>query len=241
MIPVSEKASTFEHHVLMFEARLAAVEQAIDDHTYVPGQWQGLLVDIQSSDESVILDNQQAITRTSNKLHRRNGFVEFPYRVGLLMEVTIAVISIYCLTASTFAAQVVGAILLPLCLQPLLKLLAASLIGLKYAYSYLWYFEPRFKMEYGSYLLLGPWQKVFLQMAGSIGTPLALLAGFFLVQGYALFSYLLLAGAIGALGMQILAFVAAWQGVSRVGPFYLKTLTTPAMLASELKRILSSR
>jgi hypothetical protein len=44
-----------------------------------------------------------------------------------------------------------------------------------------------------------------------------------------------LAGFILTASMQIAAFIAAWLGVRKVGPFLLTTLTTPALLAKELK------
>ena len=35
--------------------------------------------------------------------------------------------------------------------------------------------------------------------------------------------------------MQVTAFAAVWLGVRKVGPFLLTNLTTPALLAKELK------
>ena len=122
-------------------------------------------------------------------------------------------------------------------MQPGLKLIAGAILGVRYSYVYLWYFEPRFKMAYGSYALLTPAQKVTLHAAGSIGTPIALFVGYLALTSAPVLAYLCLAGSVGALGMQVAAFVAVMNGIKKVGPFQLTTLTTPATLAFELKKM----
>ena len=125
--------------------------------------------------------------------------------------------------------------MLALCLQPLIKISMGIILGVRYSYVYLWYVEPRFKMSFGTYYKLERWQKLVLQLSGSIGTPIALLAGWRVLGDVPLLAFLCLVGALAALLMQVSAFVAVWFGVRKLGPFLLTNLTTPALLAKEWK------
>ncbi len=78
-------------------------------------------------------------------------------------------------------------------------------------------------------------------LAGSVGTPVALLVGFFVLADQPVLAWLSLAGFAATTIMQVGAFIAAWVGVTRVGPFLLTSLTTPATAAKELKALLQQR
>ena len=90
-------------------------------------------------------------------------------------------------------------------------------------------------MQFGTYQKLERWKKIVVQLLGSIGTPLALFIGWAVLSDEPLLSVLLLASALAATLMQVTAFVAVWLGARRLGPFLLSNLTTPALLAKELK------
>ena len=75
------------------------------------------------------------------------------------------------------AAVVLRTVLLALTGQPLVKVTLGLLLGVRYAYAYLWYVEPRFKIRYSTYIALTPRRRVLLNLTGSIGTPLVLAAG----------------------------------------------------------------
>jgi hypothetical protein len=137
--------------------------------------------------------------------------------------------------------RIIAVIALALCLQPGIKLLVGILLGIRYSYVYLWFFEPRFKMSYGTYLATPTWARVLFQFFGSIGTPIALCLGYILLADVPWLSNLSLLGCFIATFMQIGAFIAYWLGIRGVGPFALSTLTTPATLAKEVGRLFGNR
>ena len=69
-------------------------------------------------------------------------------------------------------------VLLVTSLEPLIKLSAGTALGVEYDYAYLYGgVEPRFKMNFGSYLTLLPLRRALVQLAGTPGSMLgALLA-----------------------------------------------------------------
>jgi hypothetical protein len=165
-------------------------------------------------------------------LHLRS---RLPAWIGFLAEYLLLATSILLMTAESTLQRLVSIILLALCLQPLIKTSIGVLLGVRYSYVYLWYFEPRFKMRFGTYHRLERWKKLALQLSGSVGTPIALLVGWRVLVDEPLLAALCLAGALAAAIMQMAAFAAAWLGVRKLGPFLLTNLTTPALLAKEWK------
>lgn len=223
---------------MSIDSELLELERTIDDGTYRAGGWQRLLSTLRELDKSELAPRSPIISRISNKLNRRHGYPEFPFTMALAAELAVFFISVWLLAQAPILVRLVGVGMLTLCLQPLIKVLTGILLGVRYDHAYLWYFEPRFKMNYGSYLLLGDWQRIGFHIAGSIGTPLALMIGAVALADNDWLAALCILGALVGLLMQVAAFVAAWLGVKRVGPFYLGTLTTPATLALELRAML---
>lgn len=218
---------------------LAQIEQALDTSTYKKGAWQRLLRRV---DPLPITERQGLaadMNRVSDKLHQLNGFVRQPVALGLLMEVVLLTVALTLLGAEALWARIIAVGALALSLQPALKVAAGLLLGVRYSYVYLWYVEPRFKMRYGTYMALPRINKVLFQLAGSVGTPIAMFVGYFTFSDVTLLAVLSLLGGIAAAAMQVAAFVAAWCGVRKVGPFLLTTLTTPATAARELKALLA--
>ena len=217
------------------EDELLEIERKLDSGDYRIGTWQRVVAN--ASQDEVAQDEslQEILTRVSNKLHRRNGFIEAPHWVGVAGETFVLIVSLAGAMADDVIIRVAAALALVLCLQPVLKLVAGSVVGVRYAYVYLWYIEPRFKMRYGTYLPLNKWRKVFFHFTGSLGTPLALLIGWQVLGDAPLIAMLFLIGCVVTTIMQVMAFVAYWFGIRKVGPFLLSNLTTPATLARELK------
>jgi hypothetical protein len=61
-------------------------------------------------------------------------------------------------------------------LEPLIKLSAGTALGVEYDYAYLYGgVEPRFKMNFGSYLALPPLRRALVQLAGAAGSMLGAL------------------------------------------------------------------
>ncbi|MFT4713802.1 MAG: hypothetical protein ACJAVI_002969 [Candidatus Azotimanducaceae bacterium] len=214
---------------------LDQVERDLDSMTYRVGDWQKCLKCLKGMEvgESSLLS--QDLTRVSNKLHRRNQFLEAPAWVGFIFEYLLLASSLLAMTADSILLLIVSVVILALCLQPLIKTYTGLLLGVRYSYVFLWYFEPRFKMQFGSYHELVRWKKLLLQLSGSVGTPIALLVGWRILADAPLLSTLCLGFAAIAALMQVAAFVAVLCGVRKVGPFLLSNLTTPALLAKELK------
>jgi hypothetical protein len=218
--------------------QLLKIELALDQNTYTKGPWQALVrrVELMPRLERQLL--RADLDRVSNKLHRRNGFPQLPAAAGFVFELALLTLVIVFLNHPDLWPRIIAVSALALSLQPSIKVVAGLLLGVRYSYVYLWYFEPRFKLRYGTYLSLPARRRVVFHLAGSVGTPLALLTGFFVLADQPILAWLSLAGSIAATAMQVGAFIAAWMGVQRVGPFLLTSLTTPATAAKELKAFL---
>jgi len=135
---------------------------------------------------------------------------------------------------------ITGLVFLLLSLQPLIKIVVGLIIGVRYAYAYLWYIEPRFKMQYGSYLTTAPMGRVMLHLSGGLGAPLALLLGVIFIADSTLVDLCWIFFWVMLL-IQIVAFAAEWVGITKVGPLRLSLLTSPATAAMELKTVLNLR
>lgn len=177
------------------------------------------------------------VTEVSNQLHARNGHYSFPVGFAMAAEIALCLLGLYLLGFGHVVPKLLGLALLILTLQPTLKFVVGLAVGIRYAYAYLWYFEPRFKMAYGTYLLCSHKKRVLFQFAGSLGTPTAFLVGAAVLNASSLLQSLCLLGFIVTASMQVGAFVAAWFGVRKFGPFLLSQLTTPAALAVELRAL----
>jgi hypothetical protein len=221
----------------MLEVRqgMNLIETSLDSGTYRVGDWQKGLKALKGLGQDQILMLSPDLTRISNKLHRRNHFAEAPAWMGFVFEYLLLVMSMLTMTVENTSVRLSSIIFLALCLQPLIKISTGILLGVRYSYVYLWYVEPRFKMRFGTYHQLARWQKLILQLSGSVGTPIALLIGWSVLDDAPLLSMLSLAGALAVALMQVSAFVAVWFGVRKLGPFLLTNLTTPALLAKEWK------
>lgn len=217
-------------------SQLEMVEKALDEGTYRKGQWQQFLKQAGALDAGARERLAGNITRVNRKLHRRNGFVSIPFTAALALETIIFILAIMSVAQEHLLAKILGVILLALCLQPLIKVVTGLVLGVRYDYAYLWYIEPRFKMQFGTYFQLPPLSRVAVHLSGGIGTPLAMLIGYVVFLGEStLIAYGWLILFIGAAFLQVGAFVAEWVGIHKVGPFRLSTLTSPATAAMELK------
>jgi hypothetical protein len=140
------------------------------------------------------------------------------------------------LAATSTLLVLIAAAILTTTLQPLVKLAAAWLFGVRYSYAYLWGIEPRFKLRFGTYLSAERWQRVLLHLTGTVGSP----AAFLWVGGLAA-GQLPAAAAVCSICFwvlvvgQALLFVAVARGRSRLGPFGLASLTSAGAAAAELR------
>lgn len=214
---------------------LLEIRTDLHQNNYKPGPWHKLTKLLAKAPAGERAEVSELVSEVSNLLHSRKYKFRAPFLVGYAAEWIILVLSITLMQADHLLLRLASVGLLALCLQPMLKVTAGLLLGVRYAYVYLWYIEPRFKMAYGTYMQLGPARQCALHFAGSLGTPAALMVGIFLLNDSFWLQALCLAGFCGALGLQIGAFVLVMIGVRKVGSFQLTTLTTPAMLADVYK------
>lgn len=223
------------NNIQIYRDELDDIAESLLAGTYKPGPWQRLIKNLETLPKAERAELSDQVSAVSNQLHGRNGFWQLPAIVGFVLELILFSAGLYLVMADNVWLRLCGVVALGLCLQPSLKIITASLLGVRYAYVFLWYFEPRFKMQFGSYLQRSRGQKILINLMGSLGTPLALIVGYMVLQEVWWLSLLCLFGALGAAAMQVAAFIAALMGVRKVGPFLLTNLTTPAMLGSLLR------
>jgi len=178
----------------------------------------------------------------SRKLHLRAVRRTFPFPLGLAAECALAgcgaVLLAIALRWNSNSAAAIGAISLTVALEPLVKVAAGLLLGIRYDYAYLLGLEPRFKMRYGTYLVRARPARIVFHFAGMIGSPLgAWLSTRFLGPELATarrFCWVLFAFAIA---INAAIFGLALAGVRRIGPLRL-SLASAAVAATELREAL---
>ena len=178
------------------------------------------------------------MTEVSDLLHGRHGHAKFPYLPVYLTQLVVIALATGLAFLNSPLINSLATFLLALTLQPAIKVTAGLILGIRYSYAYLWYFEPRFKMKYGYYLCCPASRRIAFQLIGSVGTPLAMLIGMYLLKDVSYLFWPCFVGFIVFTLMQIVAFIGALIDVRRVGPFPLRHLTTPAMLGFELKQVI---
>ena len=218
------------------KADLAALELSLDEDSYQVGRWQTWLDAVDASGTRNIAAMGDDITRVSNKLHGRHQSFQLPFRPIFAAEIVLVLVGCASLISEYPFLKLAGVGMLAMGLQPLIKVLTGLWLGVSYAYVYFLNFEPRFKMNYGSYMSLPGKRRVILHLSGALGTPLAMLAGYISFRDYQLVANGLMILFILVALMQVGAFAAVWLGYPRVAGYRLENLTSPAKAAAELRR-----
>lgn len=157
---------------------LEQIENRLDAGAYRSGPWAAFLRSAERHTVQQRLAVADQASRVSDKLHRRGRPRVLPFRAGLWLELVGTGVGVVLLEAGLRGARggqvLAAAIVLTVTLQPLVKIAVGHLLGIRYSYCYIWgYYEPRFKMRYGTYLAAGRWQRVGLHLSGTVGSPLA--------------------------------------------------------------------
>ena len=223
------------------EPRLREIEDLIDSGNYRPGPWSAFLEAASAEPREGRLALSHDVSRVSDKLHGLRAHPTMPVETALAAEVlaTLAALTLLALgvCAQSSGSVAVSTAVLAVTLQPLLKTAVGQLLGIRYSYAYLWKFEPRFKMRYGTYLAAKRWQRVTVHASGCFGTPLALWFVAALttgrLDGVASACNLLFSLALTA---QVALFVLAFAGFRKLGPLGLLRLTSAGGAAYELQR-----
>lgn len=176
----------------------------------------------------------------SDKLHRRSYSRILRIWVGLLVGIALtafgAALLLWGLDRASPAGLLAAAVILMTTLQPLVKVAAGVCLGVRYSYVWFWGFEPRFKMRYGTYLAAPRWRRVMVHLAGTLGSPLALLCVALLAAPvqpsvaslcWALFGILLVP--------QVVPFLLVLLGVGSLGRLRLASRTSGGAAADELR------
>lgn len=156
---------------------LAAIEQALDDGTYRAGPWRRFLEQAERLPRGEREALSEAVSRVSDRLHRRRGRPAIPLPAALAAEAALVgagglalqqalqrrsdLLALGAMTAWVTA------------FQPLVKVAAGSALGIRFSYAYLFGVEPRFKLRYGTYLAAPKAARVAFHLAGAVGSPLA--------------------------------------------------------------------
>jgi hypothetical protein len=203
-------------------AEIADIERAIDAGAYRPGPWARLLPRVRA----ISLADRRAIsadiTRVSRKLHLRRGRRMLKAQTGVIVELAAVGLGGFLLAlglhASSNVAAIAGMAVWVIAFQPLVKVAAGTAMGVGYDYAYLANGEPRFKMEYGTYLALPRWARVALHLSGAVGSPLGAYLAAILVRDELAATYwvaMIVFWMINALNLVLL--VAGLFGVKRIG------------------------
>lgn len=229
--------------MIKINQQIEEIEIALDEKRYRVGSWQKLVEEVEalSSDERAEISG--LISELGNKLHQRHGFPSVPFVCGFLGELMLMVFGTFVLVigSESLLLTLAGSLALILSMQPFLKILIGLLLSVRYAYVFLFYVEPRFKMQYGTYLSLTAVQRIIYHTSGVIGTPLALLLAIQMLQGFDLpmiWGWVLFWGAVA---LQVVPFSAELMGLKKVGPFRLTVFTGAATIATEMKKLFADR
>lgn len=223
------------------EPTLREIEELIDSGSYRPGPWSAFLEAARAKPREERLALSHDVTRISDKLHGLQGHPAMPVETALAIEVLATLVGLTLLAlgirAQSAGSVIVATAVLAVTLQPLLKTGVGQLLGIRYSYAYLWKFEPRFKMRYGTYLSAKRWERVAVHASGCFGTPLALwiVAALstgrldWVAQACALLFSIALAG-------QVALFVLTFAGFERLGRLGPLRLTSAGGAAYELQQ-----
>jgi hypothetical protein len=137
--------------------RLAAIERDLDAGCYKAGPWQTLIDELRARPDEERARLADDVSRVSRKLHLRRPRKTISATVAMGLELAATLVGGLILLASLWAESnilaIVGAALWVTTFQPLVKCSVGRAIGVGYDYAYLYGgWEPRFKMNYGSYL-----------------------------------------------------------------------------------------
>ena len=207
--------------------RIAEVGRQLDDNSYRPGPWDKLLKDVRALPRSERLPLKDEISRVSTKLHRRDGKRILSVATGLIAEGALTLVGGVLIVLagrnqSTLVASIFGigaALIWMMTFQPLIKVGAGYLLGVRYEYAYLYGTEPRFKMRFGDYLAAPRWTRIVLHLSGTIGSPLGVWLVMKCLRADLRIAIDVCLGLFWiVIAMNVAGFVVGLTGVRKLGP-----------------------
>jgi len=235
-------------------AELNEIERRLQDGVYRPGPWSRFLDTASRRSRAERVAVAQQVSRVSDKLHQTNHPQTFPFSTGLALELLATAAGLVLLEAGLKLPSAVvllgSALVLSITFQPLIKLAVGHALGVRYSYFYLWsikrrsrtlYLEPRFKMQYGTYLGASRWRRVLLHLSGAVGSPFALWWVAVRAEGISTLASAICEGLFFFLAsVELLLFLGGLAGVRRLGPVGLVGLTSPGGAGYELRESVRS-
>jgi hypothetical protein len=168
-------------------AEIAEIERAIDSGVYRAGPWARLLTRARAASEEDRRAISVDVSRVSRKLHLRRARKTISAHTGVIIEIAAVGLGDFLLALGAYAssniAAIAGMAVWVTAFQPLVKVVTGTVLGVEYDYAYMANGEPRFKMEYGSYLAQPRWARIALHLSGAIGSPLGAYLAAKLVRG----------------------------------------------------------
>lgn len=221
-------------------ASLEQIEADLDQGTYRPGPWAAWLRRARALPQPERMSIAADVSRVSDKLHLRQARRKISYASGLGLEIVATIAGVWLLATGlreTSATPVlIGALLLTMTMQPLVKISVGTVLGIRYSYAYLWGAEPRFKMRYGTYLAASRWKRVLLHLAGTVGSVLALAVAHSLAEPELPSTATILRVLLWiVVALQVLPFLAGIAGLRRLGPLGPPTNTSGGAAGVELR------
>jgi hypothetical protein len=155
--------------------RLDDIEETLQRGTYRPGMWSRFVADATLSSRAQRRAVADRAGRISETLHRRLTRPEVGLGAGGAAGVVAAGIGIAAVEASRDGSGpllIVGAALLVVALQPLVKTGVGLLLGIRFSGVYLRGVEPRVKLRFGTYLAAPAASRIVFHLGGTVGSPL---------------------------------------------------------------------
>jgi hypothetical protein len=209
-------------HAAELRIAITEIERAIDTGAYRPGPWARVLTRARAAPASERRAISADVSRVSRKLHLRRGRKTIKAQTGFMIEAAAVALGDFLLAlgihSSSNVAAIAGMAIWVVALQPLVKVATGAALGVGYDYAYLANGEPRFKMEYGSYIAQPRWARITLHLSGAVGSPLGAWLAATLVRDALPATYwiaLVVFWMVNALNLALL--VAGLAGVKRLG------------------------
>lgn len=214
--------SSQPHRAADLRSAITEIERAIDSGTYRPGPWARVLTQARAASASERSAISADVSRVSRKLHLRRGRKTIKAQTGFAIEAAAVAVGDILLALgihrSSNVAAIAGMAIWVMALQPLVKVATGAALGVGYDYAYLANGEPRFKMEYGSYIAQPRWARVALHLSGAVGSPLGAWLAARLVRDTLPVTYwitIVVFWMVNALNLSL--FVAGLAGIKRLG------------------------
>ena len=203
--------------------RLEKIEQDLHGGRYQAGHWEALIRQVKSGSADIRCALTEDLSRASRSLHLRSGRRTLPLANGIAAELFATALGAallwFAFAARSSAAAVAAVFIWVATFQPLLKIIVGTMLGVRYEYAYLLGIEPRFKMQFGTYVAASRWKRIALHTSGMIGSPLAAALVAMMVRGRlpvaAAVSWIVF-GLVAA--VNVVMMIAALAGIRRVGP-----------------------